>query len=82
VALDVEEVGRAQVLVALGLLRVEAACIDDQLHDWLRAQVERSLIAVKAAPDGDQAKEVAHVKLDARPRRVEAPRAGGDVGHG
>ena len=47
VRFDVEEVGGAEVLVALGLLRVEAIGVDCQLNGRLAVEVECALEAVK-----------------------------------
>src|SRR5215218_5273056 len=78
VALDVEEVLRAQVLVALGQLRVEAGCLDRQLDGRRGTEVQRALVVGELALDGHQAVEVAHMKRDARPCRGKPPGAGGD----
>src|SRR6202453_2675121 len=52
VLLDVEEVRRTQVLIALGVLRVKAGRVDGQRHRRLRAQVEDPLVALKVPLDG------------------------------
>src|SRR3954465_12506235 len=78
VVLDVEEVARAQVLVALGLLGVQAGGLDRQLDARLGAQVQRAVVVGELPLDGHQAVEVAHTELDARPRRVKPPGAAGD----
>src|SRR4051794_32935931 len=82
VMLDIEEVARAQVLVALGHLGVQAAGLDRQLDGRRGAELKRAVVVGEGALDGHQAVEVAHVKLDARPRRVEPPGAVGDLGGG
>src|SRR3954453_7920750 len=78
VALDVEEVLGAQVLVALGQLRVQAGRLDRQLDGRRRAEVGGALVVGELALDGHQAVEVAHVEGDARPCLVKPPGAGGD----
>src|SRR5215217_3412775 len=78
VALDVEEVLRAQVLVTLSQLGIEAGGLDRQLSGRTPVEVERALIVGELALDGHQAIEVAHVKGDARPGRVEPPGALGE----
>src|SRR4051794_26040300 len=65
-ALDVEEVLRAQVRVTLGQLRVQARRLDRQLDGRRGAEVQRALVVGELALDGHQAVEVAHVKRDAR----------------
>jgi hypothetical protein len=50
VALDVEEVLRSQVLVALGQLGVEAGGLDRQLDRRGRVEVQRALVAGEARP--------------------------------
>src|SRR5215212_2975153 len=71
VALDVEEVLRAQVLIALGHLRVQARGLDRQLDGRRGAEVERGVVVGELPLDGHQAVEVAHLERDARTRRVE-----------
>src|SRR3954447_9204318 len=78
VLLDVEEVARAQVHVALGHLGVQAGGLEGQLNGRLGAEVQRAVVVGELALDGHQAVEVAHVELDARPRRIELPGAVGD----
>jgi hypothetical protein len=73
VVCDVEEIGGAQMLVALLVLGVEAVGLNRQLHGWIGAQVERSLEAPEPAFDSDQPVEVTDVELDARARRVKPP---------
>src|SRR4051794_33696949 len=78
VLLDVEEVARAQMHVALGHLGVQAGGLEGQLDGRLGAEVQRAVVVGELALDGHQAVEVAHVELDARPRRVKLPGAVGD----
>jgi hypothetical protein len=49
VIVDVEEVRRGQVRVALGDLGVEAVGLDRQLDGGRYAEVERALVAVEFA---------------------------------
>ncbi len=44
---DVEELGRAQVLVALGLLGVEAVGVDDELDGGPSVELERAVVALE-----------------------------------
>jgi len=78
VALDVKEVLRAQVLVALGQLRFQAGRLDRQLDGRRGAEVQRALVVGELALDGHQAVEVAHVERDAGPCRVKPPGSGGN----
>src|SRR5215211_3819369 len=73
VALDVEEVRRAEVLVAPVVLRVEAVGLDGQFDGRLARQVERALVAREAALDGRDPPEAPGVELDARAVRVDPP---------
>src|SRR5207302_2859252 len=76
----VEEVGGSQVLVASGIPRVEAICLDRQLNRPRRGEVERALIALEAALDRRQAPHGAGVELDVRALGVDAPARVLDVG--
>src|SRR3954463_12309059 len=82
VAIDVEEVLRAQVLVALGHLRVQARGLDRQLDGRRRGKVERAVVVGELALDGHQPVEVAHMEDDARSRRVQPPTAVGQAPRG
>src|SRR3954449_1401589 len=62
VPLDVEEVARAQVLVALGHLGVQAVRLDRQLDRRGGAEVQVAVVVGELALDGHQAVEVAHVE--------------------
>src|SRR3954467_8856638 len=57
VAVDVEEVLRAQVLVALARLRVQAGGLDRQLDGRSGAEVQRGGVVGELALDGHQAVE-------------------------
>ena len=59
--LDVEEVDRAQMSVALLMLGVEAVGVDRQLDRRIGAQVQPALVAREPALDFDQTVEVAAV---------------------
>jgi hypothetical protein len=47
---DLEEVGRSQVLIALGQLGVEAVGVDDELDGAPPVELERAAVAVEAGP--------------------------------
>jgi hypothetical protein len=47
VVLDIEEIRRAQVLVADLVVRVEAACVDRQLDRRIPFEVERAVVAAE-----------------------------------
>src|SRR4051812_18647193 len=78
VVCDVEEVARAQVRVALGLLGVKTGGLERQLDGRSGSEVQRAVVVGELALDGHEAVEVAHVELDARPRRVKPPGTCGD----
>src|SRR3954447_3797089 len=78
VVLDVEEVVRAQVLVARGPLRVQAGGVDREFDGRRRAELQRPVVVGELALDGHQTVEVAHVERDARSCRVKPPGGGGD----
>ena len=69
----VDEVGRPKVLIASGVVRVEAVCLDRQLDRWFRGEVQRPVIALEPAFDRLQAIKVADVELDARTLGVDPP---------
>ena len=75
VVLGVEELGRAQVLIALGVAGLDVGGVDRQLDRRVRAQVEPALVTVEMALDGRQAPEVPDAELDARALRVQLPAA-------
>ena len=80
----VEEVGRAQVIVALRLVGVDRLGLDravDLGAGQVLADLERALELGELTADGGDA-HVLDGEADLRVRRVDAPRAGGDHGGG
>src|SRR6516225_2280384 len=69
----IEEVRRTQVLVASGVVRVEAVRLDRELDRRLRVEVDRAVIAIEAALDRLQAVQVADLEPDARALGVDPP---------
>src|SRR6185369_15859469 len=64
---NVEELVRAEMLVPLLVVALEAGGLDDQGDGRAARQVESAFVTVEVTLDGEQAIEVAHVELDARP---------------
>ena len=80
VVLGVEEVGGAQVAVALGLARVDAGRVDGAVGvDAVGRHLERALELLELALDVRDA-EVFDLEFDARVDRVELPRSCGERG--
>ncbi len=71
---DGEEVGRAQMLVPLGVPGVEAVGVDRQLDPRaVRPELVRAAEVVEVAADGEQAPEGLHREVDRRPVGVGRP---------
>src|SRR5215208_2707690 len=79
VALDVEEVVRTQVRVALGQLRVQAGGLDRQLDGRRGGEIQRAVKVRELALDGHQTVEVADMERDARARGIKPPTAVGQA---
>jgi hypothetical protein len=72
----IEKVGGPQVLVASGVVRVEAICVDRQLDRRMPGQVERAVIALEAALDRLQATATTTRPRTARPSHTaQAPQS-------